>query len=92
MINTTEVENTLDGTTNRINEEEEQISELEDKMMKITAVEQSSLCYPVGPCWLSGLNIVVCVCQSFSDSEVMHGCESWTIKKAEHQRIDAFEL
>ena len=22
----------------------------------------------------------------------MHGCESWTIKKAEHQRIDAFEL
>ena len=23
---------------------------------------------------------------------VMHGCESWTAKKAEHQRIDAFEL
>ena len=23
---------------------------------------------------------------------VMYGCESWTIKKAEHQRIDAFEL
>ena len=23
---------------------------------------------------------------------VMSGCESWTIKKAEHQRIDAFEL
>ena len=23
---------------------------------------------------------------------VMHGCESWTIKKAEHQRIHAFEL
>ena len=23
---------------------------------------------------------------------VMHGCESWTIKKAESQRIDAFEL
>ena len=23
---------------------------------------------------------------------VMHECESWTIKKAEHQRIDAFEL
>ena len=23
---------------------------------------------------------------------VMHGCESWTVKKAEHQRIDAFEL
>ena len=23
---------------------------------------------------------------------VIHGCESWTIKKAEHRRIDAFEL
>ena len=23
---------------------------------------------------------------------VMYGCESWTIKEAEHQRIDAFEL
>ena len=23
---------------------------------------------------------------------VMYGCESWTIKKAEHQRIGAFEL
>ena len=25
-------------------------------------------------------------------SVVMYGCESWTIKKVEHQRIDAFEL
>ena len=25
-------------------------------------------------------------------SVVMYGCESWTIKKAEHQRIDALEL
>ena len=23
---------------------------------------------------------------------VMYGCDSWTVKKAEHQRIDAFEL
>ena len=23
---------------------------------------------------------------------VMYGCENWTVKKAEHQRIDAFEL
>ena len=23
---------------------------------------------------------------------VMYGCESWTVKKADHQRIDAFEL
>ena len=25
-------------------------------------------------------------------SVVMYGCESWTVKKAEHQRFDAFEL
>ena len=25
-------------------------------------------------------------------SVVVYGCESWTIKKAEHRRIDAFEL
>ena len=28
----------------------------------------------------------------FSSSHVMYGCESWTIEKAGHQRIDAFEL
>ena len=30
--------------------------------------------------------------QSYGFSVVMYGCESWTIKKAEHQRIDAFEV
>ena len=30
--------------------------------------------------------------QGYGFSSVMHGCESWTIKKAECQRIDAFEL
>ena len=30
--------------------------------------------------------------QSYGFSVVMCGCESWTIKKAEHRRIDAFEL
>jgi len=30
--------------------------------------------------------------QSYGFSVVMYGCESWTIKKAENQRIDAFEL
>ena len=29
---------------------------------------------------------------SYGFSVVMYGCENWTIKKAEHQRIDAFEL
>ena len=30
--------------------------------------------------------------QSYGFSVVRYGCESWTVKKAEHQRIDAFEL
>ena len=30
--------------------------------------------------------------QDYGFSVVMYGCESWTIKKAERQRIDAFEL
>ena len=29
--------------------------------------------------------------QSYGFSMVMYGCESWTIEKAEHRRIDAFE-
>ena len=30
--------------------------------------------------------------KSYGIPVVMYGCESWTIKKAEHQRIDAFKL
>ena len=30
--------------------------------------------------------------QSYGFPVVMYGCQSWPIKKAEHQRIDAFEL
>ena len=30
--------------------------------------------------------------QSIFSPIVIYGCESWTIKKAEHRRIDAFEL
>ena len=30
--------------------------------------------------------------QSYGLSSIMYGCESWTIKKVEHWRIDAFEL
>ena len=30
--------------------------------------------------------------QSYSFPGVMYRCESWTIKKAEHRRVDAFEL
>ena len=38
------------------------------------------------------LPINVHLVKAMVSSVVMYGCESWTIKKAEHQRIDAFEL
>ena len=34
----------------------------------------------------------VCLVKAMAFPVVMYGCESWTIKEAEHQRIDAFEL
>ena len=34
----------------------------------------------------------VCLVKAVVFPVVMYGCESWTIKKTEHQRIDAFEL
>ena len=34
----------------------------------------------------------VCIVKAMVFPVVMYGCGSWTIKKAEHQRIDAFEL
>ena len=34
----------------------------------------------------------VCLVKAIVFPVVMYGCECWTIKKAEHQKIDAFEL
>ena len=34
----------------------------------------------------------VCLVNTIVFTVVMYGCESWTVKKAEHRRIDAFEL
>ena len=34
----------------------------------------------------------VCLVKATVFPVIMYGCESWTVKKAEHQRIDAFEL
>ena len=34
----------------------------------------------------------VCLVKTMAFPVVMYGCENWTIKKAEHQRTDAFEL
>ena len=34
----------------------------------------------------------ICIVKAMVFPVVMYGCESWTVKKAEHRRIDAFEL
>ena len=34
----------------------------------------------------------VCLVKAVVFPVIMYGCESWTIKKAEHRRTDAFEL
>ena len=34
----------------------------------------------------------VCLVKAMVSPVVIYGCESWTVKKAEHRRIDAFEL
>ena len=34
----------------------------------------------------------VCLVKAMVFPVVMYGCESWAVKKAEHRRIDAFEL
>ena len=38
------------------------------------------------------LSTEVCLVKAMVFPVVMYGCERWAIKKAEHQRIDAFEL
>ena len=38
------------------------------------------------------LSTKVCLVKVMVFPVVMYGCESWTVKKAEHQRIDGFEL
>ena len=38
------------------------------------------------------LPTMVCLVKAMAFPVVMYGCESWTIKKAEHQTTDAFEL
>ena len=38
------------------------------------------------------LSAKVCLVRDMVFQVVMYGCESWTVKKAEHRRIDDFEL
>ena len=41
---------------------------------------------------LKNRDITLLTSQNYGFSIVMYACENWTKKKAEHQRIDAFEL
>ena len=38
------------------------------------------------------LSTKICLVKAMVFPVVLYGCESWTVKKAEHRRIDAFEL
>ena len=38
------------------------------------------------------LSTKVCLVKAMVFPVVMYGCESWTIKNAEHQKVDGFEL
>ena len=38
------------------------------------------------------LSTKFCLVKAMVFPVIMYGCESWTVKKAEHRRIDAFEL
>ena len=44
----------------------------------------------IGACW--GIWIYLDLVKAMVFPVVMYGCENWTVKKAEHQRIDTFEL
>ena len=45
----------------------------------------------MGTFWRESIGIIIII-KAMAFQVVMYGCESWTIKKAEHRRIDAFEL
>ena len=56
---------------------------LEGKMTNLDSIFKSrDITFPTKVCLLKAMVFPV----------VIYGCESWTVKKAEHQRIDAFEL
>ena len=60
-------------------------------------------CLPIGRKFMTNLDSIlksrdinlptkVCLVKATVFPVVMYGCESWTVKKAEHQKTDAFEL
>ena len=62
------------------------VSYLEDRMVEITAANQNIKSRDIT------LQRKVHIVKAMVFPVVMYRCESWAIKNAEHQRIDAFEL
>ena len=48
--------------------------------------------FQIYPFSITTLPTKVCLVKAMVFPVVMYGCESWTVKKSEHQKIDAFEL
>ena len=57
-----------------------------------TVLGTSDKNFEVRNIWVQALATKVHLVKAMVFPVVMYGCESWTIEKAEHQRIDAFEL
>ena len=57
----------------------------------ITQIPLFTLGLAAGCCINITLPTKVCLVKAMVFPAVMYGCESWTVKKAEHRRIDAFE-
>ena len=55
---------------------------LEENYDKLSVLKSRDITLPTKVCIVKAMVFLV----------VMYGCESWTIKKAEHQRIDAFKF
>ena len=59
----------------------------------ILQIRQAEIQRSLGPInGIGGLQSQIFYLFYYGLSKVMYGCESWTIKKAEYQRIDFFEL
>ena len=73
------------------------------KSLQIVAIAMKLRCLLLGRKAMTSLESILknrditlptkfCLIKAMVFPVVMYGCESWTIKKAEHQRVDAFEL
>ena len=60
-------------------------------MLKLKQHQQSMGSHRVGHDW-NDLAAKVCLVKAMVFPMIMYGCKSWTIKKADHQRTDVFEL